>query len=311
MGLEWLDYFHLVDNGGEMDLFASMRMYVAVVDGGSFAAAADKLEISRAMVSKQIQKLEEHLGTRLMNRTTLRLSLTETGREFYERSMQIIGDVEEAEQIAGQMTRTPQGVLRVTIPLSYGQHRLGAIIGDYIQAYPQVQLDISLSDRKVDLVDEGMDMAIRIGAMPQSDLIARKIGGVRSIICASPSYLARHGTPQTPADLASHACLGYTLSGTGAEWKLEGPEGSLVAPISGPIRADNGDIIRLAARSGAGIAFQPQFIVGDDIDSGALVRVLPEWQSAEMGVYAVYPSRKHLSAKVRTFVDFVVDALGA
>lgn len=294
-----------------MDLFAAMRMYVAVVDGGSFAAAADKLDISRAMVSKQIQKLEEHLGTRLMNRTTRRLSLTETGRAFYERSTQIMGDVEEAEQIAGQMTRRPQGVLRVAIPLSYGQHRLAAVIGHYTQAYPQVQLDISLSDRKVDLIDEGFDLAIRIGAMPQSDLIARKLGGVHSIVCAAPAYLASHGAPQTPADLAGHACLGYTLTGTGAEWRLEGADGSVTVPISGPIRADNGDIIRLAALGGAGIVFQPQFIVDDDIAAGRLVRVLPEWQSAELGVYAVYPSRKHLSAKVRTFVDFLVAALEA
>lgn len=294
-----------------MDLFASMRMYVAVVDGGSFAAAADKLDISRAMVSKQIQKLEEHLGTRLMNRTTRRLSLTETGREFYERSTQIMGDVEEAEQIAGRMTRVPQGVLRVTIPLSYGQHRLATVIADYTQAYPQVQLDISLSDRKVDLIDEGFDLAIRIGALPQSDLIARKLGGVRSIVCASPAYLAKHGAPETPADLAPHACLGYTLTGTGAEWRMEGPDGPVAVSISGPIRADNGDIIRLAALGGAGIVFQPHFIVGDDIEAGRLVRLLPEWQSAELGVYAVYPSRKHLSAKVRTFVDFLVAALEA
>ena len=245
-----------------MDLFGSMKMYVAVVDGGSFAAAADKLEMSRAMASKQIQKLEEHLGTRLLNRTTRRLSLTETGRAFYERSLQIIGDVEEAEQIAGQMTRRPQGVLRVTLPLSYGQHRLAAIIGDYTQAYPQVQLDISLSDRKIDLVEDGLDLAIRIGALPQSDLIARKIGGVHSVVCAAPAYIARHGA-----------------------------------------------IIRLAALSGAGILFQPQFIVDDDLAAGRLVRLLPQWQSAELGVYAVYPSRKHLSAKVRTFVDFLASAL--
>ncbi len=294
-----------------MDLFASMKVYVAVVDGGSFAAAADKLDISRAMASKQIQKLEEHLGTRLLNRTTRRLSLTETGREFYQRSTQIMDDVEEAEQIAGQMTRRPQGVLRVTIPLSYGQHRLAAIIGAYTQVYPQVQLDISLSDRKVDLIEDGFDLAIRIGALPQSDLIARKIGGVRSIVCAAPAYLNRHGAPQTPADLAHHACLGYTLSGTGTAWRLEGPDGPLTIPISGPIRADNGDIIRLAALGGAGILFQPHFIVDDDIREGRLVRVLPEWQSAELGIYAVYPSRKHLSAKVRTFVDFLAAELEA
>ena len=292
-----------------MDLLASMKMYVAVVDGGSFAAAADKLEVSRAMVSKQVQKLEEHLGTRLLNRTTRRLSLTETGREFHERSIQILGDVDEAERIAGRMTRMPQGVLRVAIPLSYGQHRLGAILGGYTQAYPQVQLDISLSDRKVDLVEDGFDLAIRIGALPQSDLIARKIGGVRSVVCASPAYLERHGTPQTPADLADHACLGYTLTAGGADWRFEGADGPVVVPIAGPIRADNGDIIRLAALAGAGVLFQPRFIVGDDLDAGKLVRVLPDWQSAELGVYAVYPSRKHLSAKVRTFVEFLAAAI--
>ena len=292
-----------------MDLFYSMRMYVAVVDGGSFAAAADKLEISRAMVSKQIHKLEEHLGTRLMNRTTRRLSLTETGRAFYDRSQQILQDVEEAEQVAGDLTRTPQGVLRVTIPLSYGQHRLAAIIGDYTQAYPEVQLDIALSDRKADLVEDGFDLAVRIGELPQSDLIARKLGGVRSIVCASPGYVARHGAPHTPQELGGHACLGYSLTGSGTDWRFETPDGPLVVPITGPIRADNGDIIRLAALSGAGILFQPHFIVGADLAAGRLVQLLPEWQSAELGVYAVYPSRKHLSAKVRTFVDFLAAAL--
>jgi DNA-binding transcriptional LysR family regulator len=297
-----------------MDLFSSMRLYVAVVDGGSFAAAADKLGMSRAMASKQIQQLEQHLGTRLLNRTTRRLSLTETGREFHQRSTQILDDVAEAEQRAGKMTNQPQGVLRMTIPLSYGQHRLAAIIGGYTQAYPQVQLDISVSDRKVDLVEDGLDLAIRIGAMPQSDLIARKVGGVRSIVCAAPAYLARHGVPQTPADLSRHACLGYTLSDSGAHWRLEGPDGPdnpVIVPIDGPIRADNGDLIRLAAIKGAGIVFQPQFIVDDDIAAGTLVRVLANWQSAELGIYVLYPSRKHLSAKVRTFVDFLVAELTA
>ncbi len=294
-----------------MDLFASMKMYVAVVDGGSFSAAAEQLGISRAMASKQVQQLVEHLGTRLLNRTTRRLSMTETGRAFYERSVQIMSDVDEAEQVAGQMTRRPQGVLRVTIPLSYGQHRLAGILGDYAQAYPQVQLDISLSDRKLDLVEDGLDVAIRIGAMAQSDLIARKVGAERSVVCASPAYLARHGAPLTPAELARHACLGYTLSGSGAQWQLEGPGEPVSIAISGPIRADNGDILRLAALQGAGILFQPHFIVGDDLAAGRLLRVLPDWQSAELGVYAVYPSRKHLSAKVRTFVDFVAAALAS
>ncbi|RZM00859.1 MAG: LysR family transcriptional regulator, partial [Sphingomonas sp.] len=167
----------------------------------------------------------------------------------------------------------------------------------------------ALSDRKVDLVEEGFDVAIRIGALPQSDLIARKLGAVHSIACAAPGYLARSGTPQAPADLSDHACLGYSLTGGGADWRFESPDGPIVVPIAGPIKADNGDIIRLAAIGGAGIAFQPGFIVDADIAAGRLVRVLPGWQSAELGVYAVYPSRRHLSAKVRTFVDFLAAAL--
>lgn len=292
-----------------MDLLLSMKVFAAVVDGGSFAAAAARLDTSRAMASKQVQKLEEHLGTRLLNRTTRKLSLTETGRAFYERSVQIVSDVEEAEQIAGQMTRAPRGELKVTVPLSYGQHRLAPIIAEYSRHYPDVRINISLSDRKVDLVEEGFDLAIRIGSLPQSDLIARKIGGARNLVCASPAYLARAGTPATPADLSAHPCLGYTLTGTGTEWRLEGPGATVSVPVSGPIKADNGDMLRLAAVNGCGIIFQPQFIVAGDLAAGRLVRVLPEWQSGELGIYAVYPSRKHLSAKVRTFVDFLAQRL--
>lgn len=293
-----------------MDLFLSMKVFTTVVDAGSFAAAADRLDTSRAMASKQVQKLEEHLGTRLLNRTTRKLSLTETGRAFYERSVQIISDVEEAEQVAGQLTRAPRGELKVSVPLSYGQHKLAPIIADYSRHFPQVRVNISLSDRKVDLVDEGFDLAIRIGAMPQSDLIARKLSAARSIICAAPAYLAKAGTPASPADLSAHPCLSYTLAGSGAaEWRLEGPQGALAVPVTGPIRADNGDMLRLAAVNGCGIILQPHFIVAGDLAAGRLVRILPEWQSGEMGVFAVYPSRKHLSAKVRTFVDFLAQRL--
>ncbi len=292
-----------------MDLLLSMKVFAAVVDGGSFAAAAARLDTSRAMASKQVQKLEEHLGTRLLNRTTRKLSLTETGRAFYERSVQIINDVDEAEQIAGQQTGAPRGELKVTVPLSYGQHRLAPLIAEYARHYPQVRVNIALSDRKVDLVEEGFDLAIRIGSLPQSDLIARKIGGARNYVCAAPSYLAAAGTPATPAELAHHPCLGYTLTGTGTEWRLEGPDGVVSVPVSGPIRADNGDMLRLAAVHGCGIIFQPQFIVAGDLAAGRLVRILPEWQSGELGIYAVYPSRKHLSAKVRTFVDFLAQRL--
>jgi DNA-binding transcriptional LysR family regulator len=294
-----------------MDILAAMKVFVAVVDAGSFAAAADRLDMSRAMASKHVSNLEDHLGTRLLNRTTRRLSVTESGSAFYERSVQILSDVAEAEQVTGHMAAAPRGILKMTMPLAYGQHRLGPVIAGYVRAYPDVKLDISLSDRKADLIEEGFDLAIRIGALPESGLIARKLGTERGVVCASPAYLKRHGTPQTPKELADHACLGYSLTHGGEEWRLEGPGGMTTVRCAGPIRADNGDILRLAALSGAGLVLQPLFIVGDDLRAGRLVQVLPDYVSSELGIYAIYPSRKHLSAKVRTFVDYLASHLSA
>lgn len=292
-----------------MDILSSMKTFTAVVDAGSFASAAERLNMSRAMTSKHVSALEDHLGTRLLNRTTRRLSLTETGTVFYERSVQIIADLSEAEQVAGYMAAAPRGVLKIAMPLSFGQHRLGAVIAEYVHAYPQVKLDIALSDRKVDLVDEGFDLAIRIGMTLEPGLIARKLGEERIIVCGAPSYLERHGVPRTPGELAAHACLGYSLGQGGDEWRLEGPDGTVNVRCNGPIRADNGDMLRLAAVSGAGLIFQPRFIVCDDLRAGRLKQILEDYQSGEMGIYAVYSSRKHLSAKVRSFVDFLAARL--
>ncbi|MDF3036222.1 MAG: LysR family transcriptional regulator [Paucimonas sp.] len=261
-----------------MDILSAMKVFVAVVDAGSFAAAAERLQMSRAMASKQVANLEDHLGSRLLNRTTRRLSLTESGRAFHERSAQILADIAEAEEAVGQNAAEPRGVLKVTMPMSYGMHRLGPIIADYVTAYPKV-------------------------------LIARKLGVERGIICASPAYLKRRGKPKTPKDLADHACLGYALSGNADEWRLEHSQGALMQKIAGPIKADSGDMLRLAAISGAGLIFQPLFIVADDLRAGRLVQVLPAYASPELGIYAIYPSRRHLSAKVRTFVDFLISRL--
>lgn len=288
-----------------MDIVAAMKVLVAVVDAGSFAAAANRLDMSRAMASKHIAGLEEHLGTRLLNRTTRRLSLTESGAQFYERSVQIVADVEEAVQIAGHAVAEPRGVLKVTMPLSYGQHRLGPVMSAYANKYPHVHLDLSLTDRKVDLVDEGYDVAIRIGKLSESGLIARKLGAELSVIAAAPNYLKRYGIPKVPGDLSSHVCLEYSLASTGSEWRLQGPEGIVSVRCPGAIKADSGDMLRQMAVAGSGFIFQPWFIVEEDVRAGRLVRVLPDFASEELGVYAMYPSRRHLSAKVRTFVDFL------
>ncbi len=291
-----------------MDTLTSMRVFTAVAGAGSFTGAADRLDMSRAMVSKYVINLEEHLGTRLLNRTTRRLSLTESGSAYYERCLQIISDVQEAEQAASQLTTKPRGTLKITMPVAF---RLGPVITDYLHLYPEVKLDISLSDRYVDLIEEGFDLAIRIGTLPESRLIARKLGVARSIVCASPAYLKQRGSPTQPADLTNHSCLGYTYTNSGNEWHLKNKDIEEVIHIAGTIKANNGDMLRLAALNGAGLIFLPLFIVEEDLQAGRLVQVLSDYTSAEFGIYAVYPSRKHLSAKVRTFVDFFVGQLSA
>lgn len=294
-----------------MDTLTSMRVFANVVEAGSFSGAADRLDMSRAMASKYVINLEDHLGTRLLNRTTRRLSLTESGTAYYERCVQIISDVQEAEQAAGQLTGTPRGTIKITMPVAYGLHRLGPVIADYVRLYPEVKLDISLNDRRLDLVEEGFDLAIRIGTLPESGLIARKLAVDRTVVCASPAYLQRHGVPEAPADLARHSCLGYTYTSSGDEWRLRSAESDAAIRIAGSIKANNGDMLRLAACNGAGIIFQPLFIVRDDLHAGRLVQILGDYTSKDLGIYAVYPSRKYLSAKVRTFVDFLVEQLGA
>lgn len=293
-----------------MDILSGMQVFIAVVDNGSFAAAARRLDMSRAMASKSIAALEAHLGTRLLNRTTRRLSLTEAGSAFYERSVQILADLRDAEQLAGRMATEPRGILKVTMPLAYGLHRLGPVIAGYARRYPEVTMDLSLSDRKADVVEEGYDVAIRIGKLPESGLIARKLGTVHGVIVGAPEYLARKGRPEMPADLAHHACLGYSLASLGDEWRLQGPDDTASVRSSGAIRADNGDMLRLAAIAGCGLIFQPWFIVAEDVRDGRLERVLEPYTSEELGIYAVYPSRRYLSAKVRTFVDFLFQELG-
>lgn len=292
-----------------MDIVSGMKIFVAVVENGSFSAASGRLDVSRAMTSKSVASLEEHLGTRLLNRTTRRLSLTEAGMAFYERSVQILADISEAEQVAGRMATEPRGTLKITMPLTYGLHRLGFVIAEYAKRYPRVKMDLSLSDRKADLIEEGYDVAIRIGKLPESGLVARKLGAVHGAIAGAPAYLEQHGRPVVPADLADHMCLGYSLASLSDEWRLHGADGVVSVRSTGSIRADNGDMLRLAAVAGCGLIFQPWFIIEEDVRAGRLEQVLQDYTSEELGIYAVYPSRRHLSAKVRTFVDFVAEKL--
>lgn len=291
-----------------MDTLTSMKIFAAVVESGSFSAAADRLDISRAMASKYISHLEEHLGTRLLQRTTRKLTLTETGSAYYERCTQILADITEAEEGAAHLTEAPRGTLRLTVPVSFGLLHMGPLISEFLKRYPDVRIDVLLVDRRVDLIEEGLDLALRIGVLAESGLIAKRLGSDRIAITGAPEYLQRHGVPKTPGDLARHNCLTYSYASAGDEWRLTGGDGSQhTVKVSGSLRASNGDMAKLAALEGVGLIRQPLFLIGADLRAGRLVEVLTDYHSEELGIYAVYPSRKHLSAKVRVFVDFLSD----
>lgn len=295
-----------------MDMVKSMRVYLAVVEGGSFVHAADRFDTSTASISRQIAALEAHLGARLLQRTTRRLSMSEPGRAFYERAQQILTDIAETESVIGRESTQPTGLLRVSVPLSYGLREFARVLPDFRARYPGLRLDIDLSDRTVDLVNEGIDVAVRIGASPAPNLIARKIAPVRIVVCAAPSYLARRGFPQLPEDLAGHDTLAYSLLATGDTWIFHDSMGAEHPVRMEPsVHANNGDLLRKLALAGGGIISVPNFIIAEDLVSGALVPLLEGWQRGESHVYAVYLSRKFLSPKVRVFIDYLVETLGS
>ncbi len=293
-----------------MDRVTSLSVFVKVVEGSSFAAAARHFALSPAMVSKHINTLEERLGARLLNRTTRQVSPTEIGREFYERATRILADLDEAEQAASALQATPKGLLRLNGPLSFGIRHLAPAIVDYLAACPEAEIDVTLSDRVVDLVNEGFDLAIRIARLADSSLIARRIAPCRIVACAAPAYLKKHGAPRRPADLAAHNCLGYSYAASRNEWRFTGPNGVESVRVAGRLNANNGDVLRLAAVRGEGIVIQPTFLIGDDLASGDLVSILPGFVPDELAIQAVYPHSRHLSVKVRSFIDFLVARFG-
>jgi len=293
-----------------MDRLLSIEAFVRVVESGSFVAAAERLGLSQAMVSRYVQDLESRLDTRLLQRTTRRLSLTEAGAAYFERSQQVLRDLEEMDASITSQTQQPRGTLRVNAPVVFGSRHLAALLAEYSARYPGVSVDLSLSDRFIDLVEEGVDLAIRIGTLDESSLVARRLCPVRLVICGSPDYLDRHGRPHTPADLATHNCLGYTYTRSGNEWPVIGPQGPLNIAVRGSLRANHGEALCQAAIAGLGLVLQPTFIAGDALRDGRLESVLPDYRPAELNAYAVFLSRKFLSAKLRTFVDFLAEKLG-
>ncbi|KAA2213358.1 LysR family transcriptional regulator [Teichococcus oryzae] len=292
-----------------MDRLAAMEAFVRVAERGGFTAAAAELRLSRAMVSKHVQDLEEHLGARLLNRTTRKVSLTEAGRVYYERTIQLLADLAETEGAVGELQARPRGRLRVNAPVSFGVLHLATAVADYMAAHPEVTVELTLNDRVVDLVEEGYDLAIRIARLPDSSLIARRLAPCRMVACAAPEYLERRGWPRHPADLTGHDCLGYRYQAR-AEWVFEGPQGPVPVRIRGRLDSNNGDVLRAAALRGAGIVLQPSFIVGADLAAGGLVPVLPGYRLPDLAIQAVYPPGRHLSAKIRSFIDFLLPRFG-
>jgi len=293
-----------------MDRLTSMSVFVTVVDQGSFSAAAEQLQLSRATTSKHIAALENCLGGRLLNRTTRRISLTEAGQAYYERCRQILEDVADAECVVTGFSSEPRGRLRINAPMSFGTKQFADIVATFCLAHPAIDVELSLNDRFVDVVEEGYDLVIRITQLKASSLIARKLAPCRVVLCASPDYLKTHGRPMTPDDLERHTCLHYAYSEAGKSWVLHGPDGEHRIRIHPKLSADNGDVLCAAARQGLGIALLPTFIVGDAIRTGDLYIILPAYQPPQIDIYAVYASRKHLSAKVRAFIDFAVVQIG-
>lgn len=290
-----------------MDQLTSMQAFVTVVDSGGFTAAAERLPISRAGVSKHINSLESRLGVRLLNRTTRQTSLTEAGQAYYQRCVQILEDIADSECVVTGLTSEPHGTLRINAPMSFGRQHLAPLLSRFRERFPRVDIDLSLNDRQVDVIEEGYDIVIRIARLKDSSLFARRIAPCKHVLCASPQYLAKQGIPTSPEQLTQHSCLHYSHLEAGREWILQGPEGEHRIPISGPLTANNGDVICTAACDGMGIALLPTFIVADPIKAGRLQLVLPDYCPAEIHIHAVYPSKKFMSVKVRSFIDFLID----
>ena len=288
-----------------MDRFVGMAVFAKVVESASFAAAARHFDMSPSMVSKHVRLLEQRLGVRLLNRTTRRVSATEVGQSYYERCLRILSEVEDAERAAGDLQAEPRGLLRVTTSVSFGAHQLAPAIADYLVAYPDVSVDLILKHNFVDLVEERIDLAIRLGQLSDSSLITKKLYAVETVLCASPGYLAANGTPLQPGDLVEHNCLIYTYA-AGRAWTFTDPNGKAqVIRISGHLLANSGDALLAFALKDTGIVLAPDYLVADELAAGRLIRLLPAYKTPATPVYAVYPHNNFLSAKTRTFVDFL------
>jgi DNA-binding transcriptional LysR family regulator len=293
-----------------MDRLTSLAIFVKAVDLGSFSAAGNALNMSPQLVGKHVQGLEHRLGMRLLARTTRRQSVTDFGRLFYERAKIILAEVEAAEGLAAETRAVPTGKLRINAPVSFGMHTLALVLPDFLKAHPKVDVELTLSNRNVDLIDEGYDAVFRIGTLSDSGLIARALAPYRLSACAAPSYLAGSPPLEIPSDLARHVCLGFAHTELRTRWTFDGPEGRVVVPVTSRFIADHGEPLLRAAIAGLGVLLQPLEVVRDALADGTLVEVLPDYKVPSRPMHVLYAPDRRVTPKLRTFLDFALGAFG-
>ena len=293
-----------------MENLNDMVTFARVVEAGGFSEAARQMGVSKSHVSKAIARLELSLGVRLLNRSTRGLSVTEIGAAFHEHCIRITEEAAQAAEVVGRLQSEPRGVLRVTAPVAFGRLHVGPAVAEYLSRYPRLKLDMTITDRMVDLVSEGYDVAIRIRREPSLHVVARELAPVRRVVCATPDYFERRGVPTAPQDLAEHNCLHYTHFGTQGEWRFQSPRGEIVVPVKGTLRIDDDDTLAQAVLSGLGLAMLPTFIIGGELQAGRLRSVLSDYVPLERRIYAVHLPNVRLPVKIRAFIDFLQARFG-
>ncbi|MCG5481360.1 MAG: LysR family transcriptional regulator [Ensifer alkalisoli] len=290
-----------------MDRLTSLTVFTKVVDCGGFSAAARRLTMSTSMVCSHVQALEEHLGARLLNRTTRKINLTEVGKAYYERCIRILADLDEADQAASALQTKPKGTLRL-FTNAHMARVIAPVVSQFLKAHPEVSMDVSVGEHMPNMIEEGIDLAIRTTPPRDSSLIVRRLAGWRPVLCASPGYFEHNPKPQRLADLAQHNCLQYAFYPYGNEWRFTGPNSKPVRiTVKGSLISASAEILRQAALDGHGLFLAPTFVVGEDLDAGRLVHVLDRYQPGEFSINAIYPHRRYVSAKVRGFIDLLVE----
>lgn len=292
-----------------MNKTLEMQIFVTIVETGSFINAADKLSLSKSAISRFLNTLEQRLGVRLLQRTTRKVTLTNEGNLFYQRVKDILALIEESESELHPHQSEPAGLIRINVPVSFGIHHLAPLWAEFMSRYPKVELNVTLNDRIVNLLDDGFDLAVRIAHLPNSTLISKKLASTRIVLCASPDYLAEHGTPTHPSQLTKHHIISYSHSSIENERTFHGPDGATTVRYQASFNTNNGDTCRAMALKGGGIILQPTFLIQNDLQQGTLVEILPEYQYTTLDIYAIYPSKRFLPLRVRCLIDFLAEAL--